>query len=195
MVRTFTRCCLGILILLMPACGGLKYSEISKEATQFRPHSVAVLPTNVGSFEQARGIVERQVATELAGRRWFDKVVAPEVVQKHLAEDLELRDTVSRYLLTLQTVGQSDQQMSVAIGKKLGVEAVAVANVEYWGHTTEKAEKVGKVALGIKYIECTTGTVLWKAAHEKSEDYSLFKPDLDGISSDVVEEMLDEMPH
>ena len=195
MVRDFTKCCLGILILLMLACGGIKYSEISKEATQFRPHSVAILPTNVASFEQARGIVERQVATELGGRQWFDKVVAPEVVQKHLAEDLELRDTVSRYLLTLQTVGQSDQQMSVAIGKKLGVEAVALANVEYWGYTTEKAEKVGKVALGIKYIECTTGTVLWKAAHEKSEDYSLFKPDLTGISSDVIEEILDEMPH
>jgi len=51
------------------------------------------------------------------------------------------------------------------------------------------------VALGIKYIECTTGTVLWKAAHEKTEDYALFKPDLKGISSEVVEEIVDEMPH
>ena len=195
MIRAFTGCCLGILILLLPACAGIKYSEISKEAPQFHPHSVAVLPTNVGSFEQARGIVERQVAAELVDRQWFDKVLAPEAVQKHLAEDVELRDTVSRYLLTLQTVGQSDQQMSATIGKKLGVDAVALANVEYWGHTTQKAEKVGKVALGFKYIECATGTVLWKAAHERSEDYSLFKPDLDDISSDVVDEMLDEMPH
>jgi hypothetical protein len=194
MVRTFTRCCFGVLIFLLLACGGLKYSEVSKEASQFRPHSVAILPTNVGSFEQARGIVERQVATELVERQWFDKVVPPGVVQKHLSEDVELRDMVSRYLLTLQTVGQSDQEMSAAIGKKLGVEAVALANVEYWGYTTEKDEKVGKVALGLKYIECTTGTVLWKAAHEKREAYALFKPDLKGISSEVVEEIVDEMP-
>ena len=181
MIRAFTGWCLGILILLLPACGGIKYSEISTKTPQFHPHSIAILPTNVGSFEQARGIVERQVATELVDRQWFDKVLAPEAVQKHLADDVELRDMVSLYLLTLQTLGQSDQQMSATIGKKLGVDAVALANVEYWGHTTEKAEKVGKVALGFKYIECTTGTILWKAAHERSEDYSLFKPDLDGF--------------
>ena len=195
MIRAFTGCCLGILILLLSACGGIKYSEISKEASQFHPRSIAILPTNVGSFEQARGIVGRQVATELVDREWFEKVLGPDAVQKHLAQDVELRDIVSRYLLTLQTLGQSDQQMSATIGEKLGVDAVTLANVEYWGHTTEKAEKVGKVALGIKYIECTTGTVLWKAAHERSEEYSLFKPDLDDISSDVVDEMLDEMPH
>lgn len=195
MVRIFTRCCFGFLVFLLLSCSGLKYSEVSKEAFQFRPDSVAILPTNVGSFEQARGIVEQQVATELEDRQWFNKVVAPEVVQTHLSGDTELRDIVSRYLLTLQTVGQSDQEISAAIGKKLGVDAVALANVEYWGYTTEKDEKVGKVALGIKYIECTTGTVLWKAAHEKIEDYSFFKPDLKGISSDVVEELVDEMPH
>ena len=60
--------CFVILLLLLVACGGIKYSEISKEALQFHPHSIAVLPTNVGNFEQARGIVERQVATELVDR-------------------------------------------------------------------------------------------------------------------------------
>jgi len=140
MVRIFTRCCFGVLVFLLLSCSGLKYNEVSKEASQFHPHSVAILPTNVGSFEQARGIVEQQVATELVERQWFNKVVAPEVVQTHLSEDTELRDIVSRYLLTLQSVGQSDQEMSAAIGKKLGVEAVALANVEYRGYTTDKDE-------------------------------------------------------
>jgi hypothetical protein len=91
-------------------------------------------------------------------------------------------------------VGQSDKKLSAAIGKKLGVEALALANVEYWGYTKVHDEKVGKVALGFKYIECTTGAVLWKAAHEEIEDYMLLKPDLAKVSAEVVHDILNKMP-
>jgi hypothetical protein len=183
-----------MLMFFLPACGGLKYNEVSDKAAVYRPRSIAVLPTTVGSYEQARGIVGRQVANDLIERQWFDRVVSPTVVQQHISQNAEFRDQVSSYILTLNTVGQSDKKLSAAIGKKLGVEALALANVEYWGYTKVHDEKVGKVALGFKYIECTTGAVLWKAAHEEIEDYMLLKPDLAKVSAEVVHDILNKMP-
>jgi hypothetical protein len=48
MPRIMQLCVLVMLMFFLPACGGLKYNEVSDKAAVYRPRSIAVLPTTVG---------------------------------------------------------------------------------------------------------------------------------------------------
>ena len=68
-------------------------------------------------------------------------------------------------------------------------------NVDFWNYTREDGDKVGKVGLGIKMVESSTGRVMWKAGHHISESYWMVKPDLPDIAKELVKKMIEEMPH
>jgi len=95
----------------------------------------------------------------------------------------------------LKTINISDPALSRKIGEVTKSEAFFVINVDFWSYTREDGDKVGKVGLGIKMVESSTGRIMWKAGHHLSESYWMVKPDLPDIAKELVKKMIEEMPH
>ena len=74
------------------------------------------------------------------------------------------------------------------------VDAFFVINVDFWNYTRENDKKIGKVGLGIKMIEASTGKIMWKAGHHEAESYMLIKPDLANVAKNLIKTMVGEMP-
>ena len=84
--------------------------------------------------------------------------------------------------------------LSKKIGEKSQVDAFFVISIDFWSYTKENDKKIGKVGLGIKMIEASTGKIMWKAGHHKTESYMLIKPDLANVAKDLIKTMVGEMP-
>ena len=187
-------CTVVLTVLLLSACGGLRYSQVAPEAKDFHPKTIAVLPADVGTYEEARGHVEQIFAGVLVEKKWFADVVDAATIGNQLVSNEEYRKAVLDYLLKLKTINTSDKELSKKIGEKSQVDAFFVVNVDFWNYTIENDKKVGKVGLGIKMIEASTGKIMWKAGHQEAESYVLIKPDLDDIAKDLIKTMVGEMP-
>ncbi|MFQ5779808.1 MAG: hypothetical protein ACE5HN_03365, partial [Nitrospiria bacterium] len=77
----------------------------------------------------------------------------------------------------------------------VNADAFFLTYVTSWGYGTMEGEKVGRVGLGVKLVDASKGAVIWKANHELIEGYWLLKPKLNGIADDVLDLLIDEMPH
>lgn len=187
-------CTVVLTVLLLSACGGLRYSQVAPEAKDFHPKTIAVLPADVGTYEEARGHVEQIFAGVLVEKKWFADVVDAATIGNQLVSNEEYRKAVLDYLLKLKTINTSDKELSKKIGEKSQVDAFFVVNVDFWNYTIENDKKVGKVGLGIKMIEASTGKIMWKAGHHQAESYMLFKPDLANVAKDLLKTMVEEMP-
>ena len=187
-------CMVVIALFLLSACGGLRYSQVAPEAKDFHPKKVAILPADVGTYEEARGIVEQIFAGVLVDKKWFADVVDAATIDKQLQSNEEYRRAVLDYLVKLKTINASDSDLSKKIGETSQVDAFFVINVDFWNYTRENDKKVGKVGLGIKMIEASTGKIMWKAGHHEAESYMLIKPNLANVAKDLIKTMVGEMP-
>lgn len=183
------------LTLMLVGCGGLRYSQVAPEAKDFHPQKIGVLPVDVGSYEEARGVIDQIIAGSLVETQWFTDVVAADTINNRLQANEELRKTVFDYLAKLKTLNFSDLELSKKIGELSGVEAFLVVQVDYWNYSKENDNKVAKVGIGIKTVDAGTGKIIWRAGHHEAEEYVLFKPKLPDVAKNLVKKMIKEMPH
>jgi hypothetical protein len=184
-----------LLLLMLTACGGLRYSQVAPEAKDIHPKRVGLLPVDVGTYEEARGIIDQIIAGVLIDKKWFTDVVASDTIAGQLSSSEEYRKVLMDYLAKLKTVNYSDPELSKKIGEASKIDAFLVFQVDYWNYTVEDGDKVAKVGLGIKMVDVGTGKILWKAGHHITEKYILIKPNLNNVAKDLVKTMLAEMPH
>lgn len=185
----------GLFLLAVMGCGGLRYSQVAPEAKDFRPKNVGVLPADVGTYEEARGVLDDIVAGELVKRKWFENVAAGHTVSRQYTVNDELRRVVMDYLAKLKAVNFSDPEMSRKIGELVQVDAFLIVNLDYWQYTTEDGDKVAKVGMGLKFIDAASGVIMWKASHHETEKYRWVKPELAKVAKKLTAVMIDEMPH
>jgi len=186
---------MALLILTLLGCGGLRYSQVAPEAKDFHPKSIGVLPVDVGTYEEARGVIDQVIAGVLVETQWFIDVVAADTINNQLQSNEELRKAYHDYLSKLKTVNFSDPELSKKIGDISKSDAFLIINVDYWNYTKENDEKVGKVGIGLKMIDASTGKIMWKAGHHEAERYMLIKPKLPDVAKDLFKMMIKEMPH
>jgi hypothetical protein len=195
MTKTWEATVLAVLLLSIPSCGVLRYSQVSPEAKDFHPRRIAVLPADTTTFPEAKGAIDRLFAERLKEQRWFSSVVGGETFGLRLETDAELRQATSEYLAKLDKVNFSDPALSGWIGVLIDVEALLLVRVDYWNYTTEQDKKVGKVSLSIVMIEAKTGKTVWTAIHHRISDYLIIKPDLSDVARGLIREMIGYMPH
>jgi hypothetical protein len=195
MTKTWEATVLAFLLLSIPGCGGLRYSEVSPEAKDFHPRRIAVLPAEATTFPEAKGVIDRLFAEVLNERGWFASVVGGETFGRRLENDPELRQKAAEYLAKLEKVSFSDPALSGRIGVLIDAEALLLVRVDYWNYATENDKKVGKVSLNITMIEAKTGKTVWTALHQRISDYVIIKPDLPNVARDLIREMIGYMPH
>jgi hypothetical protein len=195
MRRVFIVSLVILLFVTLFGCGGLRYSQVAPEAKNFHPKAVGVLPVDVGTYEEARGVIDQVIAGVLVDTQWFTDVVAADIISNQLQSNEELRKVYLDYISKLKAVNFSDPEMSKKIGEISKVDAFLVINVDYWNYTKENEKKVAKVGIGIKMIDASSGKILWKAGHHEAEDYMLIKPKLPDVAKDLVKKMIKEMPH
>ncbi len=184
-----------LCFMLILGCGGLRYSQLAPEANDFRPKKVGVLPADVGIYEEARGVMDDIIASELVRRKWFQSVVAPGTISRQFQSNEEMRKIVREYMAKLKTVNFSDPGLSKKIGELAQVDAFLVVDVDYWQYTMENKDKIAKVGMGVKMIDADTGIVMWKASHHEAQVYNWIKPELPTVANKLVNMMIDEMPH
>ncbi|MBN2255506.1 MAG: hypothetical protein JW736_07350 [Deltaproteobacteria bacterium] len=184
-----------VLALMLWSCGGLRYSQISPNAKEFHPKSIGVLPADVSSYGEARGVVDQIFAGILAKKGWFASVASPDSIQNQMTFNTEARKAVIDYITKLQTVNFSDPDLSKKIGEFCKMEAFLVVTVDFWNYTVEGEDKVAKVGFAVRLVESKTGKIMWEAGHHEVKDYLLFKPDLTDLAEDVAKMMIAEMPH
>jgi hypothetical protein len=195
MTKTWEATVLAVLLLSIPSCGGLRYSQISPEAKDFHPRRIAILPADATTFPESKGVIDRLFAGLVNERGWFSSVIGGETFGRHLETDAELRQAASEYLEKLDKVSFSDPELSSRIGVLIDVEALLLVRVDYWNYATEKDTKVGKVSLSITMIEAKTGKIVWTAVHQRISDYVIIKPDLPDVARGLIREMIGYMPH
>ncbi|MCX7816126.1 MAG: hypothetical protein N2317_01265 [Syntrophales bacterium] len=183
------------LALFVFACGGIRYSQVDPAAKDFHPQRLAVLPVDVGTYEEARGVIDMVLAGAVVGKKQFREVYAGDTLKSMLSANDELRKAVMDYMVKLKTVNYSDPELSRKIGMITKADAILIANIDYWLYTKEGDKKVAKVGLGMKLVEVETGKIMWRAGHFEDESYSFFKPDLKDVARKVIDKMLSEMPH
>ncbi|HEX7416184.1 MAG TPA: hypothetical protein VF305_03255 [Smithellaceae bacterium] len=193
--KLFVKCILMIFVLTMIACSGLRFSQLAPEAKDFHPQRVAIFPADVVNYEEARGVVEKVVASVLIEKKWFTNVIDTENLNRQILANEELRKAIMEYLAKLNTLDFSDSDLSRKIGELAKVDAFLLVSVDAWNYAVEKDKKVAKVSLTMRFYETSTGKVMWKAGHNITESYILLKPDLPKVARDLVRDMVKEMPH
>jgi hypothetical protein len=175
-------------------CGGIRFSQNTPEAEGFHPQTVALLALDVVGVEESREELDQIIAGELGDGKRFKSFLSYQQMQRLIQENEPLRKTTTAYLAKLKAVNFSDSDLSKKIGEMAGVDALLLVNVDYWYYTQEAEKNVAKVGLGMKLINAATGTVAWKAGHDVTEKYVVFKPALSAVARDVVRQMLRVMP-
>ena len=187
---------LTVVIMSIVACGGsIRYAERDPDMNDFHPRTIGLLYVDVGTYGDARGVIDEIIITSLIDRHWFATVLPSDTMNNQLKNDQELQKTVADYLLKLKTVNYSDPALSKQIGDSLKIETFLIVTVDSWNYTTEKEDKVAKAGLSMKLVEASTGRIAWKAGHNIVKEYTFLKPDLKDVGKSVVNAMIGAMPH
>jgi hypothetical protein len=187
---------LTVVIMSIVACGGsIRYADRDPDMKDFHPRTIGLLPVDVGTYGEARGVIDEIICTALAERQWFATVLTSDALKNQLKNDQELQKAITDYLLKLNTVNYSDPALSKEIGDSLKIEAFLIVTVDSWNYSIEKDAKVAKAGLSMKLVEAATGRVAWKAKHSISEEYTFLRPDLKNVGKSVVNAMIGAMPH
>lgn len=184
-----------LLSVILVACGGLRYSKVVPEAKEFHPTTIGILPVDVGTYGEARDVVDRIFTDILVKKGWFTKVVSTESIKKQMVSDKDLSRIVIDYLTKLAKLDFSDPDLSRTLGERYAIEAFLIVKVNFWDYTMEGKDKVGKVDFAMKQVNARSGMIMWEARHHEIRDYLLFKPDLADVAEDVAYKMIDNMPH
>ncbi len=78
---------LPLMMLLLSAlvgCGGIRYSQVTPEAKDFHPKRIGVFPADVGTYEEARGVIDQIIAGVLVDKGWFTDVVAADTISNQI---------------------------------------------------------------------------------------------------------------
>ena len=193
--KRFSGLILLIAVCCLMACSGLRFSHLDPAAKDFHPKRIAIFPIDAGTYEESRADMEQIVPGVLADKKWFSEITDTASLNRQLIANEELRKAMTDYMSKFQTLNFSDSTLSKKIGELTKTDAFMLVSVDYWNYTVEKDKKLAKVSIGIKLIDVESGKVMWKAGHQLSESYMLFKPELSKVARDVVKEMAGEMPH
>ena len=193
--KTFLFPLIMLLLLALVGCAGIRYSHVAPEAKDFHPKRIGVLPADVGTYEEARGIVDQIVAGVLVDKKWFTDVVAADEMNNRIKSSEVHQKVFVDYISKLRAVNFSDPDLSRKLGEMTKVDAFLLVNVDYWNYTIESGDKVAKVVMGIKMIDAASGKIMWNAGHQKVDDYILMKPALPDVAKRLVKSMIKEMPH
>jgi hypothetical protein len=184
-----------LLSMVLVACGGLRYSKVAPDAKNFHPTTIGILPVDVGTYGEARDIVDRIFTDILVKKRWFSSVRSPEQIKSQMVSDKDLSRIVIDYLTKLAKLDFSDPNLSRTLGERYAIEAFLIVNVNFWDYTMEGKDKIAKVDFAMKLVNAQNGTIMWEARHHEVRDYWLIKPDLADVAEDVANMMIDTMPH
>ena len=195
MKKVCARFLLVVAVLSVIACGGLRYSQQDPAAKDYHPQRIAVFPADVGTYEEARDSIEQIVPGVLMDKKWFTDIVDTATLHRQIQANDELRKISTDYISKLQTLNYSDPILSKRIGELTHTDGFLLVAVDYWNYTVEKDKKLAKVSVGLKLIDPATGKIMWKAGHHLGKSYMMIKPDLPDVARDVVQDMVDEMPH
>ena len=194
MKKYFTGLFLIIAVLSIVACGGLRFSQLDPSAKDYHPKRIAVFPSDVGTYEEARDSIDQIVPGVLMDKKWFTDIADTASLNRQIQSNEELRKSMTDYLSKFQTLNYSDPALSKKVGELTQTDAFLMVAVDYWNYTVEK-DKIGKVSIGLKLIDAQTGKMMWKAGHQLKKTYTFFKPELSDIARSVVSDMVSEMPH
>src|SRR3972149_5456056 len=81
---------LAVSLALILGCSGLRYSQVSPAAKDFHPRRIGVLPVDVGTYGEARGIIDEVIGGVLVAKGWFNDVVAAGTINRQLQSNEEL---------------------------------------------------------------------------------------------------------
>jgi hypothetical protein len=184
-----------LLLSALVGCGGIRYSHVAPEAKDFHPKRIGVLSADVGTYEEARGVIDQIIAGVLIDTKWFTDVVAADAISRQMQYSEELRKVFLDYISKLRAVSYSDPDLSRKFGEMIKVDAFLLVNVDYWNYTKENDDKVAKVVMGVRMIDAASGKIMWNAGHHEVEAYILMKPALPDVAKSLVKRMTREMPH
>jgi len=184
-----------IVALSFAGCSSIKFSQISPEAKDFHPKTIAVLPATVGQYEAARDVVDTIVSQSLVKTGWYDNIADAATIKTQLTNSPELANNIGNYIQQLNTLGISDPALAAKLRESLHTDALFLAYVTSWGYGRMEGNKVARVGLGVKLVDASKGTVMWKASHEFIEEYWVIKPTLDKMAEKLMIFLLKKMPH
>jgi hypothetical protein len=161
----------------------------------FHPRNIGVFPADIGTYPDAKGVVDQIVPEVLVGKGWFAGVVGADAINKQIAGNEEIRKTISDYLSKFKNVSYSDPDLSKRIGELLKIDAFLLVDLAYWNYTMMEDDNVGKVEAELTMINANTGQVIWRAHHYEAETYTFLKPHLPKVARNLVKKMVSEMPH
>lgn len=184
-----------LFIILLAGCSGLNYSQLSPDAKDFHPKTIAIMPATVGEYEASRDVIDTVIANSLSKSGWFASIADPLTIKTQISNSKELAEITEKFIQKLNTLGISDAEATAKIKESTNSEALLLSYVTDWGYGMMEGSKVAKVGLGIKLIDASKGTVIWKANHQLVQNYWVMKPDLKELSEELLGIMLEEMPH
>lgn len=188
--------CSCVVILAMTGCASINYNEIAPNAGAFKPKVAVVLPSikmPEGVEQQVDNVVKAIYDAAVATKR-FDRVMDPMDARFQMFNNRELQDAIISYTTKLRSLGVSDKESCRKIGEIYQVDTIIVGDVGKWGHVKYASEKAGEVGLAIKMVDAATGSVYWKASHTAKKTYSLFKPDLAEMATELAKKIFEYMP-
>lgn len=194
MKKTGSRFCLFSMIVLLAACGGIRYAQVNPEARDFHPRTLAILPVDVRTSYEATGLADEILTRVLRKTGKYPKVISPAEIRDRMEKDPAVSKDIFDYVAKFRAVNFSDPTLTRAIGKHFEVEAILLSTVDSWNYTMEGEDKVAKVGFAVDLIDTATGRVAWKAAHHETKTYWLIKPALPDLAESVAGMIVAEMP-
>lgn len=195
--KTFIKITLIICLLLIAACGGLRFNQLAPEAKDFHPRRIAVFPIEVWNHKEidSRSAVEQIVAGSLVGKKYFAQVTYAENLQKQIKENEELSKVKDEFFSKLKMLNFSDPELSKKMGELANIDAFIEVYVDEWKYDAKGDEKTAQVGIAMEMYDVATGKLMWKASHSITRDYVLLKPELPKIADEVVHKMIVYIPH
>jgi PBP1b-binding outer membrane lipoprotein LpoB len=159
---------LGLLpIMLVVGCTpSLQYSEISPRIDEFKPTSVAILPfTNSIGMEQPNEATNNRFANSIQSHGMFQRIVDPAQVQAFMASHDAATDVITKFRTKWVATGFSDKASTAWIGQALNTDTIIFGEISQWAKTNYGDQYVYRAGLNLRWVDCKTGVVLWKASH------------------------------
>jgi len=184
-----------LIIGFLTGCSSINYSQLSPDSKSFHPKTIAVLPATIGEHESARDLIDTAVSMKLVKTKWFANVVDAGSVKTQITQSTEISDELGKYIQQLNVLGVSDPALAGKLREGLNADALFLTYVTSWGYGRSDGNKVARVGLGVKLVDASKGTIVWKANHELVEEYTLFKPKLNNMTEELLTLLFKEMPH
>ena len=139
-----SRALFGILLFTLTGCGGLHEMWEGPTAGSFKPKTLAVLPSMVGSYEGAREASQLVLITALGKTGRFEYVINSDQVNAAFVSK-EASDLLAAYYSKLDTTGQSGPGMASKLGQLVQADALLIPKVNNWEYGRAEGDSFGKV--------------------------------------------------